>query len=366
MEMVVMLTSSRLVLARKRRRMTLSRLSQESGVSVRSLTAFENGHKEPSPETLDSLAAALNLPVSFFSASDVEEIEVDALSFRALSKMSALDRDAARSAGRLAIEMNTWMEERFSLPSPDVPTLPHLSPEDAAERVRALWGLGEAPIPNMVHLLESHGVRVFSLAADCASVDAFSLRWQEKTPFVFLNLEKSGERGRFDAAHELGHLVLHAAHRIPHGPEAEQEAQQFASAFLMPRAGIYAQMLHNADAKRILSAKKKWKVAAVALAYRLKDLDLVTDWGYRTAVKQLSQMGYRRGEPDGIVRESSQLLSKVFSALRAGGFSPSKIADDLDITVDELNKHVFGLVPLVLAGEREQEVKQPRMHLRLV
>jgi Zn-dependent peptidase ImmA (M78 family)/transcriptional regulator with XRE-family HTH domain len=366
MEMVVMLTSSRLVLARKRRRMTLSRLAQESGVSVRSLTAFENGHKQPSPETLDSLAAALDVPLSFFMASEVEEIAVDALSFRALSKMSALDRDAARSAGRLAVEINQWMEDRFALPAPDVPTLPHLAPEDAAERVRALWGLGEAPIPNMVHLLESHGVRVFSLAADCAAVDAFSMRWKEKTPFVFLNLEKSGERGRFDAAHELGHLVLHAAHRVPHGAEAEQEAQQFASAFLMPRSGIYAQMLHGADANRVLSAKKKWKVAAVALAYRLKDLGLVTDWGYRTTVKQLSQMGYRRSEPNGIVRESSQLLSKVFSALRAGGFSSLKIADDLDITVDELNRHVFGLVPLALEGESEGAPTSARPNLRLV
>ncbi|MEU9920811.1 XRE family transcriptional regulator [Streptomyces griseoluteus] len=361
-----MLTSSRLILARKRRRMTLSRLSQQSGVSVRSLTAFENGHKEPAPETLELLASALDLPISFFSATEVEEIEVDALSFRALSKMSALDRDAARSAGRLAIEINLWIEERFTLPKPDVPTLPHLTPEEAAERVRALWGLGEAPIPNMVHLLESHGVRVFSLAADCATVDAFSLRWKEATPFVFLNLEKSGERGRFDAAHELGHLVLHAAHRVPHGPEAEQEAQQFASAFLMPRAGILAQMLHNADAKRILSAKRKWKVAAVALAYRLKDLGLITDWGYRTTIKQLSQMGYRRGEPDGITRETSQLLSKVFAALRGGGFSHSKVADDLRMSVDELNKHVFGLVPVVLEGERESSPVTTRPSLRLV
>ncbi|MFD0651242.1 XRE family transcriptional regulator [Streptomyces malaysiensis subsp. malaysiensis] len=361
-----MLTSSRLILARKRRRMTLSRLSQESGVSVRSLTAFENGHKEPSPETLDLLASALDLPVSFFSASEVEEIEIDALSFRALSKMSAIDRDSARAAGRLAIEINQWMEERFTLPKPNVPTLPHLSPEEAAERVRALWGLGEAPIPNMVHLLESHGVRVFSLAADCASVDAFSLRWKEKTPFIYLNLEKSGERGRFDAAHELGHLVLHAQHRIPHGPEAENEAQQFASAFLMPRSGILAQMLHNADAKRILSAKKKWKVAAVALAYRLKDLGLVTDWRYRTTVKHLSQMGYRRGEPDGIIRESSQLLGKVFSALRASDFPTSKMADDLNITVDELNRHVFGLVPLVIDGEQESSYSKVRPNLRLV
>lgn len=361
-----MLTPSRLVLARKRRRMTLAKLSKESGVSVRSLTAYENDHKPPSQETLELLADALDVPVSFFEAPEVEEIEIDALSFRALSKMTALDRDAARSAGRIAIEVNRWMEERFTLPKPDVPTLPHLPPEQAAERVRRLWGLGETPVPNMIHLLEAHGIRVFSLAADCASVDAFSVQWKRTKPFIFLNLEKSGERGRFDAAHELGHLVMHAEHRIPHGTEAENEAQQFASAFLMPKAGLLAQRLHNADARRILSAKKKWKVAAVALAYRLHDLGLLTDWGYRSTVKQLSQMGYRRGEPGGIARETSQLLSKVFSALRDERVRLSAMASDLDISVEELNRHVFGLVPLVLEGDKEPGAVHARPELRLV
>lgn len=345
-----MLTASRLVLARKRRRMTLSSLSKESGISVRSLTAFENGHKAPSMETLGSLSEALELPVSFFTAQDIDELAVDSVSFRALSKMSALDRDSARGAGRIVVEINDWIEQRFGLPCADVPTLPHLAPEEAAERVRALWGLGEAPIPNMVHLLESHGVRVFSLAADCSSVDAFSFRWKRTNPFVVLNLEKSGERGRFDAAHELGHLVMHSEHRIPHGVEAEQEAQQFASSFLMPRSGLLAQQLYSADARRILSAKLKWQVAAVALAYRLKDLDLLSEWNYRTTVKQLSQMGFRSGEPGGINRESSQLLSKVFAALRAQGISIYDMADDLNLTIEELNLHVFGLVPTVLDG----------------
>lgn len=360
-----MLTASRLVLARKRRRMTLSALAKKSGISVRSLTAFENGHKTPAPETLVTLAEALGLPVSFFAAPEIEEIATDAVSFRALSKMSALDRDSARGAGRIVVEINDWLESRFGLPEPDVPTLPHLSPEEAADRVRALWGLGEAPIPNMVHLLESHGVRVFSLAADCASVDAFSFRWKRTRPFIVLNLQKSGERGRFDAAHELGHLVLHSEHRIPHGQEAEQEAQQFASAFLMPKAGLLAQRLYAADARRILSAKLKWQVAAVALAYRLKDLGLLTEWNYRTAVKQLSQMGYRSGEPGGITRESSQLLGKVFSTLRAQKIPVSRMANDLNLTVEELNLHVFGLVPTVIDGG---EITAPpaRPNLRVV
>jgi Zn-dependent peptidase ImmA (M78 family) len=80
--------------------------------------------------------------------------------------------------------------------------------------------------------LEAHGVRVFLLPVDSASVDAFSV-WHQETPFVFLNPMKSGERGRMDAAHKLGHLTLHG-HGVPRSRQVELEADRFASAFLMP------------------------------------------------------------------------------------------------------------------------------------
>ncbi|MEV0878252.1 ImmA/IrrE family metallo-endopeptidase [Micromonospora echinofusca] len=346
-----MLTPSRLVVARKRRRMTLAQLAVASGVSVRSITAFENGHKQPSSDTLEALATAMSFPRPFFEGPPIDEIPIGSVSFRALSKMSALDREAALGAGQVSALINQWNERHFRLPDANVPTLSHLEPEEAAERVRALWGLGEAPIPNMIHLLEANGVRVFSLAADCESIDAYSLRYRGK-PFCILNTRKSGERGRFDAAHELGHLVLHADDRLAHGVEAEEQANKFASAFLMPRAGILAQSLHDATPDRILLAKRKWRVAAVALAYRLHDLGLLSEWKYKAVSKRLAQLGFRRGEPGGITRESSQLLGKVFASLR---HDPGRIslADELSISTDELNLHVFGLVPIVLDGGRQ-------------
>ncbi|WP_376773772.1 ImmA/IrrE family metallo-endopeptidase [Rhizobium mongolense] len=71
---------------------------------------------------------------------------------------------------------------------------------------------------NMVHLL----VRVFSLVENTRTVDAFSV-WRGIRPFVFLNTIKTSEHGRFDAAHELGHLVL-PRHGGPSGRRAEDEA----------------------------------------------------------------------------------------------------------------------------------------------
>ncbi|MEK2654790.1 ImmA/IrrE family metallo-endopeptidase [Pseudomonas aeruginosa] len=47
------------------------------------------------------------------------------------------------------------------------------------------------------------------MAEETSQVNAFSCWRRGVTPFVFLNTQKSAEASRFDAAHELGHLVLH-------------------------------------------------------------------------------------------------------------------------------------------------------------
>ena len=337
-----MLNPSRLAVARKRRGLTLTGLAKLTDVSTRSLSAFENGHKRPSEETLLRLAGTLDVAPAFLTADDIEEIPVDAVSFRALSKMTARQRDTALSAGRVAILVNDWVDSRFGLPTPDVPSLTGRDPESAAEEVRARWGLGEKPIANMLHLLEAHGVRVYSLTAENAQLDAYSLFWHTQ-PFVFLSARKSGERGRFDAAHELGHLVLHGEHETPHGLAAEIEANRFAAAFLMPRSSVLAAGLRHATVDRILRSKRTWNVAAMALTHRLNELGLLTEWGYRSACVQLSRMGYRSGEPQGITRESSQLLAKVFKSLREDGIRVSDIAADIGISTNELRTHVFGL-----------------------
>jgi Zn-dependent peptidase ImmA (M78 family)/transcriptional regulator with XRE-family HTH domain len=358
-------TPERLVLARKRRRMTQAALAAASGLSAQSINAFEKHRKAPSADTLTALAEILRFPVAFFQAPPAPEMQLDAVSFRAPTKMSALERDATLSSGAVASTLNAWMEERFRLPAPNVPTYPHLTPEQAAEQVRAAWGLGEAPVPNLVHLLEANGVRVFSLAPDCLDADAFSTV-QSGTPYIFLNTRKTGERGRFDAAHELGHLVLHSEHRIPGGREGEPEANSFASAFLMPRAGIIAQRLNDASVERILSAKRRWGVSAMALAYRLRDLGLLSEWRHTQTVKKLAQMGYRTGEPGSLLaRESSQLLAKVFDALRTKSMAPADIAAHMGIHLDDLNDYVFGLVPVSVPGGGRKS-PAPRPELRLV
>ncbi|WP_447645197.1 ImmA/IrrE family metallo-endopeptidase [Nocardioides zeae] len=201
----------------------------------------------------------------------------------------------------------------------------------------------------MVHLLEAHGVRVYSLTDDTKALDAYCLYWHGR-PFVFVSQAKSAERHRFNAAHELGHLVMHNEDEAPHGPEAEAEANQFAAAFLMPRSSVLAQGLTNATTERILVAKKKWSVAAMAMAHRANELGLMTEWAYRTVCVDLSRLGYRRGEPNGIPHESSQLLTKVFHQLRSQGESVATIARDLGLPADDIQSYLLGLTPTSIEG----------------
>lgn len=344
-----MFIKSRLTLARRRRGLLKSRLAEESGLTVRSITAYEAGTSEPLPAALERIAEVLRFPLDFFSGPSVDELRPETASFRALSRMSAATRNRALAAGQLAMELGDWIAARFNLPPSDVPDLKDFGdPEAAADALRATWNLGERPVGNMVHLLESKGVRVFSLAEDAEDVDGFSL-WKAGTPYIFLNTLKSGERGRFDAAHELGHLVLHA-HGSPGGRDAEVEANRFASAFLMPRGSVVAKAPWLPTVDAMIRGKRSWNVAAVALAYRLHALSLVSDWHYRTLCIQMAP--FRKSEPNGIPRETSQLLEKVFAALREEGKTKADVSRELRVHPEDIDALVFGLVMTPVQGGR--------------
>jgi len=266
--------------------------------------------------------------------------------------MTATNREAALASGALAMHLSDWLDQRFALPDSALPDLREEDPETAAIALRTQWGLGERPVRNMVHLLESKGVRVFSMAEDTAEIDAYCT-WRDTTPFIFLNTMKSAERSRFDAAHELGHLVLHR-HSDPQGKEAEHEANRFASAFLMPRGSILAHAPILPNISTLIRLKQFWIVSLSALTYRLHSLNLLTDWHYRSLCIEISQRGYRSREPGSATPEMSLLLKKIFESLRDDGMTKADLAKDLNYNIDDLDAVVFGLILTSISGGSQQ------------
>ena len=335
-------TPSRFQIARKRRGLTKTALARRCGLTSRTLYDYEAGRGRPSEEAIEAIAEALRFPVSFFCRAEIDEPSPGSASFRALSSMTAGQRDAALAAGALAFELSEWIDERFELPEPRLPDLRDMKPHAAAMAIRDYWDIGERPVGNMIHLLECHGTRVFSLAEHGKQVDAFSL-WHKGMPFVFLNTMKTAEHSRMDAAHELGHLLLHR-HGTPTGRNIEPEANSFGAAFLMPEGSVLARTsyLMTPTLNQLVQLKKTWKVSASALARRLHELRLLSDWNYRRLCIELSKLGRTR-EPEGIASEASQVFARVFSDLRKSGTTKTEVARQLDWQTEDLESLVFGL-----------------------
>lgn len=342
--------------------MTKVDLGAAADLSARRIASFENENDPPPNETVDRLADALSFPVEFLYSPSPPEPAEDSVSFRSFSRMSARDRDAALAMASLGMEVSRWITERFVLPHTDLPDLRELEPRPAAHALRTLWHLGLQPAPNLVHLLEAHGVRVLALTDDCSDLDAVSL-WVEKVPFVFLGVQKSPERSRWDAAHELAHLVLHSGQR-PRGPEQEQEADQFASEFLLPEESIRASAPRNPALPDVLYHKKQWSVSALAYIRRLHDIGLISDWHYRSLVIEASQAGYRSSEGD-IERERSQVAAKVLAMIQQDGRSVRSVADEIHIPVEDLRGLLFYPMSL-LDGSGGDGGRSPRPSLRVV
>lgn len=346
--------------------MNMTRLAKAVRTTSQTISAYEHGLREPPDEMVARLAAILEFPEEFLRAELGDIVPIDAASFRSLSRMTASQSDRALAAGTLCVSLHNWIAERFNLPASDLPDLNSglADPVGAAAHVRARWALGEHPIANLTHLVEAHGVRVFSLADDCHEVDAFSF-WHSGVPYACIGTHKTPERGVFDLAHELGHLVMHRDHSAPRGRDEEKQADAFASNLLMPTADILAHAPRFPSMKDLVRSKRRWSVSAAALNYRLHELGLTSDWHYRSLCIEISRLGRDR-EIDSIPREHSALLTKVLTMLREDGISKRDIANSLHIKVTDLDGLIFGLVLSSVAGEGTPSTRPERPDLRLV
>jgi Zn-dependent peptidase ImmA (M78 family)/DNA-binding XRE family transcriptional regulator len=332
----------RLRLARQRRGVFANELAAAVGVTATAVSRWENGKAEPESRHIEKLGEVLAFPREFFFGAAPPNLH-QAI-FRSLNRMTARQRDMVLASGAQAVALDAWIDARFTRPAPALPDLRDMPPERAAESLRAAWGLGFRAISNMVHLMEAHGVRVYSLAHQGAEVDAFS-DWQGNTPFVFLNTEKTAERSRMDAAHELGHLVLHAHTNGGTTRVQEGEAQGFASELLMPARPFLASVPRKITPDAVIEAKQQWGVSAMAFVYRMHKLQVIADWHYQTLCIHFKSR-YARTEPGPLrPRETSQILAKVFGRGSDGRLlNRHAVARDLRISTEDLDAVTFGLI----------------------
>src|ERR1700744_6018509 len=98
-----MFNPSRFACARKRCGLSKSAMAALIGVDLRSVSAYEAGETVPREKVLERITGVSGFPLEFSSGDDLEEPTPHAVSFRAMTKMTARQRDMAVSQGTIAI-----------------------------------------------------------------------------------------------------------------------------------------------------------------------------------------------------------------------------------------------------------------------
>ncbi len=189
----------------------------------------------------------------------------------------------------------------------------------------------------VVALLESHGVVTARFRFQASKVDAFSMPFTNRS-IVVLGADKGHrDRSRFDAAHELGHLVL--LRWVQPGERLwEWEAHRFAAAFLMPADDIAPLLPTKPDWRRLLELKATWHVSLAALLMRAKILGVMSDTAYLSGIKAMSAKGWRKDEPGDLgPPESPRLLAAAIRAAAQNGTTLQEIAARRGLPMQHLN-----------------------------
>ncbi len=326
----------RLRVARELAGLSQTQLADRAGVSAAAVSQFEGGAARPSTETITSLGTALNVPVGFFGQPFTETHEGF---FRSLRRTAVADRRRARAIAHVAHDLAVNAAEAGRFPGGDVPRIA-VSGLDAdlgeieriASRVRSAWRLPPGPVSDVVEVLEQRGVVVIRMPLGSADVDAFSLPFPDH-PVIVLGADKNDcARSRFDAAHELAHLVLHGD-QIWGVKQVEDQAHRFAAAFLMPADEVRPHLPSTVDWPKLFELKRHWQVSLAALLMRARTLGCMNESTYLNAIKAASARGWRRIEPVplGQPEQPKQLLGFIASpaSRQARQNLPSSIVSQL-------------------------------------
>ena len=150
---------------------------------------------------------------------------------------------------------------------------------------------------------------------------------------MFINNQMPNDRIRFSIAHELGHLVMHLGNVPQSADVAEQQADEFASEFLMPESEIYA-MLQGLDIQTLSILKRRWRVSMHALVRRAKDLGAISQQQYRNLQIYFSKKGYIKREPVQLPIENPFMWEEILKLYK----TELKYSDDDLMSVMRINK----------------------------
>lgn len=345
---------SRLKNARARAGLSLRDLEKAVGnlVSAQAIGKYERDEMMPSSKVLIALAEALQVSERYLMSSS--NIELEEVEFRKNRITNRREEASVEASVLSAVERYLQVEDLLAAPSASW-SMPPSAPfhvrtyedaESAAARLRQLWELGVDPIPNFAEFLEEKGIKVIALPLEEAvsGLMCFVRRHGDgRVPVIVVNNKNTGERQRFTLAHELGHLILAVSDVL----NEETASHRFGSAFLMPAEVLLAEVgphRKTVSLGELLQLKRIFGVSIQAIAYRCKDLGILTPKAAAQLFAFFTKQGWRSppyAEPQPIDPEKPGRFKRLcFRALTEGLVSEAKAAELLEISVRQLNREM--------------------------
>lgn len=320
-------------------------LGEHVGLSHAAIKKYEDGLAMPSSEILIEISRALKVRTEYFFRPD--PVALEGIEYRKRSSLPKKRLDAITHEVIDQIERRIELENLF--PQPPIKSFEmiegineHLNSieqvEEVAECVRREWALGLNPIPDLIDVFETKGIRVFMIEADAENkFDGLAAR-VNGMPIVVVGRQWPGDRQRFTLAHELGHLLMEG--RLAEDLDEEMACNRFAGALLFPRTSVLQELGRHRSAielKELSLLKEEFGLSMAGILYRARDLGVITP-GYREEKAKLFRYkGWFRKEPGNTYpAEKAHIFEQlVFHALAEEYIGESKAAELMNMSLQK-------------------------------
>lgn len=262
-------------------------------VSKMAISKYERGIISPSEQILGRIAMACGVDIDFFQR---QHVDMGKISFRFFEDNPSEVASSVMQQIQILLDEYVEAEDlaggriRFNNPLDNSKVCTIADVDVTVAKLRNEWQLGIQPIVSVYEMLNLHGVRVLEFFYENDNVNGLSLYVDGNIPFVLINTfsNKTVERKRFTALHELGHLLLDNKVDVEegNGKQVEKFANHFSGAMLLPpevainRIGEHREEITLSE---LISIKNLYGISIAALNYRLYALNIIT-YDYRNHI----------------------------------------------------------------------------------
>ncbi len=320
------------------------------------VSAIEVGDRKVSAEELVKLADLFDVELSLFTdpyrvvdeasfswrRNDIPETAIRQFEDKAKGWL-ALYRHLSRVAGEPVNSLvpNLDLSERSSF-------------EDAAiegESIASQFELGPIPAFALERVLDEK-LNVLVLQVDAPKGLSGAACRLGGLNFVLVNREESAPRRAFNLAHELFHLATWERMTPEHiesvrierrgKPRAEQLADNFASALLMPRPALEAVLTRRTRSEStnptewILQLANEIGVSGIAMKWRLVNLGLLARAQATRINDEHLRLDHDRIAEAQPLPFSQRFVARLHWGLENGHLTVRKAAQVMDMTIDDL------------------------------